>query len=92
MVIEQQARIELRSMVQRRRYFCDNWMIGFTVCQLLLGYFLRKSFYQLRGAFNKFPDFFVLAFKIVVFSVLLVYILWDDWPIFMISRSNELLQ
>ena len=47
----------------------------------------------IRGAFNKFPDFFVQAFKIVVdswrFSILLLYILWDDWPIFMISASNE---
>ena len=46
-----------------------------------------------RGAFNKFPDFFGQAFKIVVdswkFSMLLLYILWDDWPIFMISDSNE---
>ena len=50
-----------------------------------------------RGAFNKFPDFFfVQAFKIVVdtwkFTMLLLYILWDDWPIFMISGSNEQLQ
>ena len=48
------------------------------------------------GAFNKFPDFFVQAFNIVVdswkFSMLLLYILWDDWPIFMISASNEQLQ
>ena len=40
--------------------------------------------------------FFVWAFKIVVdswkFSMLLLYILWDDWPIFMISASNEQLQ
>ena len=51
---------------------------------------------KLRGAFNKFPDFFVQAFKIVgyswKFSMLLLYILWDDWPIFMISSSNEQLQ
>ena len=50
----------------------------------------------LRGAFNQFPDIFVQAFKIVVdsskFSMLLLYILWDDWPIFMISASNEQLQ
>ena len=49
-----------------------------------------------RDAFNKLPDFFVQAFKIVVdsweFSILLLYILWDDWPIFMILRSNEQLQ
>ena len=44
----------------------------------------------------KFPDFFVQPFKIVVDSwkvtILLPYILWDDWPIFMISASNEQLQ
>ena len=42
---------------------------------------------DLRGTFNKFPDFFVQACKIVVdtwkFSMLLLYILWDDWPIFL---------
>ena len=51
---------------------------------------------MIRGAFNKFPDFFVQAFKIVIdswkFTMLLLYILWDDWPIFMISGSNEQLQ
>ena len=50
----------------------------------------------IRGVFNKFLDFFVQAFKIVVdswkFSMLLLYILWDDWPVFMISASNEQLQ
>ena len=39
---------------------------------------------------------FVQTFKIVIdsweFSMLLLYILWDDWPIFMISRSNQQLQ
>ena len=43
-----------------------------------------------------FETFFVQAFKIVVdswkFSMLLLYILGDDWPIFMISASNEQLQ
>ena len=43
-----------------------------------------------------FQTFFVQAFKIVVdswkFSRLLLYILWDDWLIFMISGSNEQLQ
>ena len=46
-----------------------------------------------RGAFSNFPDFFVQAFRIDVdswkFSILLQYILWDDWPIFMISGSNK---
>ena len=40
--------------------------------------------------------FFVQAFKIVVDSwkviMLLLYILWDDWPIFMISGLNQQLQ
>ena len=43
-----------------------------------------------------FQTFFVWAFKIVEdswkFSMLLLYILWDDWPIFMISGSNQQLQ
>ena len=52
--------------------------------------------HHIRGAFNKIPDFFVWVFNIVVdswkFSMLLLYILWDDWLIFMISGSNEQLQ
>ena len=51
---------------------------------------------MLRGAFNKFPDYFVQVYKIVVdswkFSILLLYTLWDDWPVFMILGSNEQLQ
>ena len=43
-----------------------------------------------------FQTFLVQAFKIVVdsckFSMLLLYILWDDRPIFMISDLNEQLQ
>ena len=43
-----------------------------------------------------FQTFLVQAFKIVVdswkFSILLLYILWDDRPIFMISSLNEQLQ
>ena len=43
-----------------------------------------------------FQTFFVQAFKIVVdswkFSMLLLYILWDDWLIFMISDLKEQLQ
>ena len=43
-----------------------------------------------------FQTFFVQAFKIAIdpwkFSMLLLYILWDDWPIFMISGSKEQLQ
>ena len=43
-----------------------------------------------------FQTFFVQSFKIVVdswkFSILLLYILWYDWPIIMISGPNEQLQ
>ena len=43
-----------------------------------------------------FQTFSLWAFKIVVdswkFTMSLLYILWDDWPIFMISASNEHLQ
>ena len=43
-----------------------------------------------------FQTFLVQAFKIVAdswkFTMLLLYILWDDWSIFMISGLNEQLQ
>ena len=43
-----------------------------------------------------FQTFFAQAFKIVVdswkFTMLLLYILWDDWPSFRISASNQQLQ
>ena len=43
-----------------------------------------------------FQTFFIWTFRIVVdswkFSMVLPYILWDDWTIFMISRLNEKLQ
>ena len=43
-----------------------------------------------------FQTFSIWVFKFVVdtweFSMLLLYILWDDWPIFMISGLNEQLQ
>ena len=50
-------------------------------CRLFNG---KSSLYTyIRGAFNRFPDFFVQAFKIDVdswkFRMLLLYILWDDW-------------
>ena len=49
--------------------------------------------FDIRGAFNKIPHFFVQAFKIIVdswkFSTLLRYIIWDDSPTFMISGWNE---
>ena len=62
----------------------------------IFSFALKKITLYIHDAFNKFPDVFGQAFKIVVdswkFNVLLLYILWDDWPIFMISASNEQLQ
>ena len=55
-----------------------------------------NTIFKLRGTYDKLPDSFVWTFKIVIdswkFSMLLLYSLWDDWPIFMISGSNEQLQ
>ena len=59
-----------------------------------------KSYYSLFswyvGPSISFQTFFVRTFKIVMdswkFTILLLYILWDDWPIFMISGLNEQLQ
>ena len=55
---------------------------------------MRKYLYVVHSI--SFQTFFGQAFKIVVdswkFSILLLYILWDDWPIFMISGSNQQLQ
>ena len=49
-----------------------------------------------EGHTIRFQTFFVWAFRIVVdswkFCILLLYILWDDRPIFMISGSKEQLQ
>ena len=49
-----------------------------------------------EGYTKSFQTYFVWPFKIVVdswkFIMLLLYILWDDRPIFMISVSNEQLQ
>ena len=49
---------------------------------IFVSWILRMS--KILGAFNKFPDIFVQVSKIVVdswnFSMLLLNILWDDWP------------
>ena len=59
-----------------------------------LEWFTRGFTYEVHTI--SFQTFFVWAFKIVVDSwkvcILLLYILWDDWPIFMISSINEQLQ
>ena len=66
---------------------------------IYITFFFIDSHYTImiiHGTFNKFTDFFVQAFKIVVdswkFTMLLLYILWGDCPTFMISASNDQLQ
>ena len=58
--------------------------------QSLLVYIYRYQ--NIRGTFNRFPDFFLQAFKIVVdswkFSTLLLFF-WDGSPNFISSGSNE---
>ena len=77
---------------------CTTWWWWYILLFYFLIYVWLFNYVNIyiRGAFNKFPDVFVQAFKIVVdswkFSMLLLYILWDDWPIFMITGSNEQLQ
>ena len=65
------------------------------VCVIYIYIYIYIYTHTHTTAFYKFPDF-IQVFKIVVdswkFSILLRYILWDYWPIFMISRSNEQLQ
>ena len=63
----------------------------------IVGYLNPNPLYtyilDISVTFNKFPHFFVQAFRIDVdslnFSMLLLYMQWDDWPIFMTSGSNE---
>ena len=58
------------------------------ICRIIIYYIVVPSI--------SFRTFFVWAFKIGVdswkFTMLLLYILWDDLPIFMISSSNKQLQ
>ena len=53
-----------------------------TLCQKWEKLSKEHSSINLRRAFNKFPDFFVQAFKIDVdswkFTMLLLYIIWND--------------
>ena len=68
----------------------------FSLTYLFLKTSFCSSFYRYKVHTISFQTFFVWTFKIVAdswkFAMLLLYILWDDWLIFMISGSNEQLQ
>ena len=70
------------------------WFYGIST---IVGYLMPNPFlYIYMVPSISFQTFLIQAFKIVIdswkFSMLLLYILWDDWPIFMISGSNEQLE
>ena len=73
-------------MIQQKSLSVDNYIYIYI--------YIYKCIYMVYSI--SFLTFFEQIFKIVVdtwkFSMLLLYILWDDWPIFMISASNEELQ
>ena len=58
--------------------------------------YIYQSIYLSEVHTIRFQTFFLWTFKIVVdswkFSMLWLYILWDDRPMFMISGSKEQLQ
>ena len=66
-------------------FWCPSW-VGKTDIEKI----------DIRCTFYKFPEFFYMHLMLFVdswkFSMLLLYILWDDGPIFMISGSKEQLQ
>ena len=81
------------------RYICIKTirhLLTYNCWHVIKPYQTKSYIFDIRGTFNKFPDFFVQVFKIIVdswkFSMLLLYIVWYDWPIFMISGLNEQLQ
>ena len=84
-------------------YIPISWLYILIICICISSYFplfflLANSFMSSIYVVNSisFKTFFVQVFKIVVdswkFSILLLYNLWDDRPIFMISGLNEQLQ
>ena len=82
----------------------SNTLFFDTLCLLVVGFIYILSFHlsviyiyiYIYTRCISFLTFFVWAFEIAVyswkFSMLLLYILWDDWPNFRISGSNKQLQ
>ena len=80
----------MRFPFRKKNFF---FLLSFNFIKVLISYFtsFRYDVYTIS-----FQTFFAWAFKIVVdswkFTMLLLYILWDEWPIFLISASNQQLQ
>ena len=82
-----------------RVYDSDRWRERITktyAVRVSCWWMIIYIYIYIRDTINKFSDFFVQPNKIVFdswkCSVLLLYIVWDDLPIFMISDSNEQIQ
>ena len=69
--------------------FIQTLSFGFSIDNSPFFLLLFVCFFKYEVHSISFQTFFVGAFKIVVdswkFSMLLLYILWDDWPIFRIQ-------
>ena len=74
-------------LISRTAYSWNNMCIILAVGTNI--FFPFNTTWRYKGHSISFQTFFVQAFKI---TMLLLYILWDDWPIFIISGSNEQLQ
>ena len=84
----------MRSKILNENLLNSTWKVDFVPHHGRAGRLFNIYIYEVYLV--SFQTFFVQAFNIVVnswqFSMLLLYILWDDWTSFMISGSNEQLQ
>ena len=60
----------------------------------MIAFFSLTYCLYIHGTFNKFPDFFLdrhlkLSYDSWKFTMSLLDILWDGWPIFIVSGSKE---
>ena len=87
--------------VLKKVYITETFSIDFHDKFIYFGlfcffYFSSHTLYMYEVHTISFQTFFVWAFKIAVdswkFTMLLLYVVWDDRPIFMISGSKEQLQ
>ena len=69
--------------LHKKSFFQDIIFGKICIIQCFFVWLYHNIILLIRGEFNKFPDFFVPAFKTVVdswtFSMLLLYMLWDDY-------------
>ena len=69
-------------------FYCENWQIP----AFPFTYGLNKTYAVPSISFQTFCTGIKIVVESWKFTMLVLYILWDDWPIFIISGSNEQLQ